>query len=278
MFDIERAIREWREAQAAALGSRPEVVDELEGHLREELRRLLATGQPAERAWQTALARLGAPGQLAAEFAKVPASAGWLPAKLALFLPVAVGILAVWAIVASNFQPLLATHVFAVTVGYTATFAIGALAVWSIFTRALSGWDERRATALRAAAWKLTLGGLVLTAVGVVLGSWWARDNLGRWWGWDPVEVGGLSVLVWYCLALACLAWGATGGRIDMLLGLIGNVVVGLSWFVPTLARGHGYAGLSPVVVLLCGFVLAQVLILGVLFVPAGRWARQRAA
>jgi hypothetical protein len=278
MFDIERAIQQWREAQAAALGSRPEVVDELEGHLREELRRLMAAGQPAERAWETALARLGAPQQLAAEFAKVPPGPSWLPAKLALFLPAAVGVLAAWAIVAKGIQPLLASHVFAVTVGYTTTFAVGALAVWAIFTRVLSGWDERRALALRATAWKLTLGGLVLTALGVLLGSWWASDHLGRWWGWDLVEVGGLSVLVWYCVALACLLWGPTGGKVEMLLGLVGNVVVGLSWFGPALARGHGYDSLTPMAILLFGFVLAQVLILGIVFVPAGRWARQRAA
>jgi ABC-type transport system involved in cytochrome c biogenesis permease subunit len=30
--------------------------------------------------------------------------------------------------------------------------------------------------------------------VGVVLGGWWAADNLGRFWGWDPKEIGGLSV------------------------------------------------------------------------------------
>jgi hypothetical protein len=65
MFDLEQHIREWRQAQTAALGGRTEAIDELESHLREEMNRLVQSGQAMEQAWDTALTRLGAPGQLA---------------------------------------------------------------------------------------------------------------------------------------------------------------------------------------------------------------------
>src|SRR5215831_16437262 len=82
MFDLEERIRHWRQAQAHALGGRAEVLDELESHLREEVQRLVAAGQTPGSAWETALAHLGDPRQLAAEFGKVspPGALGWLPA------------------------------------------------------------------------------------------------------------------------------------------------------------------------------------------------------
>jgi hypothetical protein len=284
VFDLEQRIQQWRYTLAQALTGRPEVIAELESHLREEVHRLLQAGQTPELAWEEALRRLGGPEQLAAEFGKLPpaGSAFWLPARLVLIAQIILSVCLAGGVLLTLKQgktrPLLAAHVFAVTAGYTTTFAVGLLAVWSIFTRAVHGWDARRTEAVRATAWKLTLAGLVLTGVGVGLGCWWARDNLGRYWGWDPKEVGALGVLAWYGLMVWCLQWRPRSERAGMLMGVVGNVVVSLSWFGAALvADVHSY-GIPPYLpVCLAGFVISQLLIFGVAFVPPGRLARRRA-
>ena len=37
---------------------------------------------------------------------------------------------------------------------------------------------------------------LFFSFVGTVLGGLWADDSWGRFWGWDPKEIGGFSVVV----------------------------------------------------------------------------------
>jgi len=85
MFDLEKQIQQWRQTLAGALGGQAEVIEELETHLREEVQRLVRSGQAPERAWETALGRLGSPQQLAGEFGKLPPRPGvWLPGRLVL--------------------------------------------------------------------------------------------------------------------------------------------------------------------------------------------------
>jgi hypothetical protein len=275
MFDLEQHIRAWRQAQADALPGRPEAIAELESHLRDEVQRLVDAGQTVAAAWPLALSRLGQPAELAVEFAKLPppAPAFWWPARLTLFAPIPLGVALaalLAARIAAGMDLLLAAHVFTVTLGYSVTFAVGALAVCSILTRALRGWDAHRAAALRAVVCKLTMAGLALTAIGVALGGVWAREHWGRLWGWDLVEIGGLSVLTWYTVMLVCLRAGAAGERAGMLLGVAGNVVVSLSWFGPRLAEHFTAAAW-----ILVAFVTAQIVLFAVAFVPAGRLARR---
>jgi hypothetical protein len=113
---------------------------------------------------------------------------------------------------------------------------------------------------------------LVLTAAGVGLGAWWAHDNLGRAWGWDPLEVGGMSVLIWYGLMMLCLLRRQSDGRAEMLLGVAGNAVVSLSWFgagMLAARRTYGFT-LSWAVCLLIGFVLLQVVMACLALAPVG--------
>jgi hypothetical protein len=281
VFDLERRIQEWRQTMAETLGDRPEIIDELEGHLREEVQRLAQSGQAPERAWEAALQRLGKPGPLAEEFAKVPAGP-WLPARLVGLVLVVLSAGLAWFLLSAlgrgRFGPLLACHVFAVTLGYTATLAVGVLAGWSILARAVAGRDARRAEAFRSAAWKLSAAALVLTAVGVALGAWWARDHLGHIWTWDPREFGGLGVLTWDGVLLACLL-GRRAALPGLLLGVAGNMVVSLAWFGPALLgvppRWYGSPATLPF--LLVGFLMSQLVLLGLAFVPAGRLARRQA-
>jgi len=280
MFDLEERIRHWRQAQAHALGGSAEVLDELESHLREEVQRLIAAGQTPANAWETALARLGDPRQLAAEFGKVsaPGALGWLPARVIVAELALLGLGLAWLIGTKLFQGqfgvLLAGHVFTIILGYVTIFAVGFLAVWALLSRVVAGTEARQGEGFRAAASALAAAALVLNAVGVVLGGWWAADNLGRFWGWDAKEIGGLSVVVWNAVLLLWLRFRPAAFLVGMVLAGVGNVVVGLSWFVPALLDNRHSYGFGPP---LLGFVIVQLVLLLLALVPAGWLARQRA-
>jgi hypothetical protein len=281
MFDLEAQIKQWRRAQGEALGGRAEVVDELESHLREGVQRLMQSGEAPESAWQLALGRLGSPRELAAEFDRVGSGlTSWRPGKVVL---VAQGCLAVWltwllvsGVVGGRMSLLLAAHVFAITLGYATTFAVGALAAWAVFRRATGHWDARQTAGLRSAARWLATSGLALTAAGVALGAWWAGDNLGRMWAWDLKESGAAAVLLWGGLLLCCLWRRRSSGVPEMLLGVLGNAGMSLVWFGPLLLAGqHPYGmSVSSGVLWLVVFLVAQVLLVGMALLPAASLAR----
>jgi hypothetical protein len=264
MFDLEQRIQEWRQRVLAELTGRAEVIDELESHLREEVQHLVQSGQQPPEAWALALHRLGTPRQLAGEFRKLPAQV-WLPGRAVLIALICITGVVLWILLTKLLQeqmePLIAVHVFTVTAGYLAMFAVGTLAAWSLLIRALRGWTEHRATAFRAYALRMTLGGVVLTLLGVATGAWWARDHLGRFWGWDGKEIGGLAVLAWHGLMLVGLQVRKPV-LTPVLLGVLGNLVVSLSWFGPAAAASTHAYGQTGFATGLAAFVVLQGLIL----------------
>jgi cation transport ATPase len=71
MFDLDTKILEWRK-QMLALGVKsPVLLDELEGHLREEIERQVTSGVNDEAAFKSALEKIGATGALKVEFTKL---------------------------------------------------------------------------------------------------------------------------------------------------------------------------------------------------------------
>jgi Cytochrome C assembly protein len=267
--DIERQIERWRRGLPASLAGRPDVIDELEGHLRDELARLVAGGVPADEAWAKAVERLGTPDALAAEFAKVP-PARWLPGTVvpAVFLVAGLG---VGGLIASRVWgreagPLLAIHVLTVTWGYLAALAAGALAVWVVAEGAYRGDGRRGMAAFRRPASGLAWASLSMTAVGVVLGAVWASGRLGRAWDWDPREVGGLGVLLCAGLSAVVVRLNARAG---MAAAIAGSTAAVLAWFVPPLLETGGASGVGLGVVL--GTVVGGQLVLMALAVAHPR-------
>jgi len=278
MCDLESRIEQWRRSLAESVGRR-EVIDELESHLRDEFQRLVQTGQPPEQAFATAAARLGSPQALAAEFAKVPPAAPWLPVRWVTVAQIAVAALLLGLLLTrirdGRMGLLLASHVFAVTLGYCGVFFVGALAVCYILVRPFGDLSRVQAESLRRAALRLTGVALALTALGVVLGGFWARENLGFYWEWDPREIGGLAVLGWGGLMLVMLGRRLVGDLGGMLLAVVGNVVVSLAWFGSVMVvRSYGF---STGFYLLVLFVLSQLALLALGFVPPGRLRGRRA-
>src|SRR5260370_30050969 len=89
MANLEERITQWRRELAESLGGSAEVLEELEGHLRDEIGRLVQAGQPAEHAFDAAVTRLGAPQALAAEFARLAPPVSWLPFRPAFVVVIA---------------------------------------------------------------------------------------------------------------------------------------------------------------------------------------------
>jgi hypothetical protein len=70
MFDLEKQIVGWRRQMRASGLKSPEALDELEGHLREELARQQKLGLSASAAFEAAIQQMGQTGAVAGEFGK----------------------------------------------------------------------------------------------------------------------------------------------------------------------------------------------------------------
>src|SRR4051812_47710777 len=71
MFDLERAITEWRKQMVAAGVKNGEVLSELESHLRDDIQREIQAGLTAQRAFKIAVERIGGAQAIKSEFAKI---------------------------------------------------------------------------------------------------------------------------------------------------------------------------------------------------------------
>lgn len=280
MTELEPRIAQWRQTLAAALGERPDVLDELESHLREEIQRLLLAGHNAEQAFATAAARLGGPREIAAEFAKLPPTpVPWLPARLVLAAAIAWACLGTGLLLRTDREPLLIVHLVAVTLGYTGTLFVGLLSACYLFARPFADLAPGQRLSWNRAAVVLTATSAALTAAGVLLGGVWAREHLGRFWAWDARETAGLVITLWNVALLALLVSRHASITVRAVLGVVGSVVVLLGWFGVSwlLSRRHSYGyadGLETTFALVIA-CHAAVLALGLL--PAGCLRLKRA-
>jgi hypothetical protein len=281
MANLEERIGRWRRELAESLGGSAEALEELEGHLRDEVARLMQAGQSAEQAFEAATARLGDGPALAAEFARAQPAAPWWPVRVGFGALVAcAGWLAglMLARLGGDLDLLLAVHVGAITLGYTTTLLIGALAACYVVARPFGVPAPRQVTGLTRVALALTALALGLTALGVVLGGFWAQERLGRFWGWDAKETGGALVLLWDAAIIVVLGRRLVSEHAALVLGLAGNAVVALAWFGPhVLGLGlHAY-GWPPLALPLGVFLVAQVGLACLGLVPPGYLRGRRA-
>src|ERR1700720_2067304 len=70
MFDLEKAIGDWRRQMLAAGIKAPEPLGELESHLRDDVERQVSAGTTAQQAFGAAVQRIGEAAALSAEFAR----------------------------------------------------------------------------------------------------------------------------------------------------------------------------------------------------------------
>lgn len=148
------------------------------------------------------------------------------------------------AVLDSNFW--LTTHVLTVTMGYSATFLAGALAVAHIAGTLLK-MNPATGRALERMTYGIVCFGLLFSFVGTVLGGIWADQSWGRFWGWDPKETWALITWIVYTGYLhtrMVLGWR---GKLSAIASLAGFACVLITWFgvsyLPGLAGGlHSYA------------------------------------
>jgi ABC-type transport system involved in cytochrome c biogenesis permease subunit len=177
------------------------------------------------------------------------------------------------AVLDSNFW--LATHVIIITLGYSATFLAGALAMvfllMGVFTRYLT---KERASALSRMVYGVVCFALLLSFVGTVLGGIWADQSWGRFWGWDPKENGAALVVLINAIILHARWGGLIRDRGIMVLAVGGNIVTAWSWFgTNMLGIGlHSYGFMDAAVFWMMAFVVSQLVVMTVGLTPLVAW------
>jgi ABC-type transport system involved in cytochrome c biogenesis permease subunit len=169
----------------------------------------------------------------------------------------------------------LATHVVAITTGYSAMFLAGMLAIIyvirGVFTRSL---NKKTADSLTRMTYGVVCFATFFSFVGTVLGGIWADQSWGRFWGWDPKENGAVLIVLW-CAVILHARWGGyIRQRGLMIMVIFGNVITSFSWFgVNMLGVGlHSYGFMQKAFPWLCGFILSQLALMAVAAVPLERW------
>lgn len=177
------------------------------------------------------------------------------------------------AVLDTNFW--LATHVVVVTLGYSATFVAGVLAmifvIRGVFTASL---DQPTAKSLNKMIYGIVCFATLFSFVGTVLGGIWADQSWGRFWGWDAKENGALMIVLWNALVLHA-RWGAlVRDRGLMALVLGGNIVTSWSWFgVNMLGIGlHSYGFMDAAFWWLMFFVATQLALMVTALLPLSMW------
>ncbi len=183
------------------------------------------------------------------------------------------------AVLDSNFW--LATHVVVVTIGYSATYLAGFLAVLYILRGALTrGLDATTASALERMVYGITCFATLFSLVGTILGGIWADQSWGRFWGWDPKENGALIIVIWNALILH-VRWGRLcGARGFMALAVFGNIVTTWSWFgTNMLGVGlHSYGFMDRAFPWLIGFAASQLALIALATLNGLPWRSRESA
>ena len=175
----------------------------------------------------------------------------------------------------------LATHVVAITTGYSAMFLAGMLAmiyiVRGVFTRSLT---KQTADSLARMTYGVVCFATLFSFVGTVLGGIWADQSWGRFWGWDPKENGAVLIVLWCAIILHARWGGFIRQRGLMIMAIFGNVVTSFSWFgVNMLGVGlHSYGFMQKAFPWLVGFMLSQSALMCVAAMPLERWRSFRTA
>jgi ABC-type transport system involved in cytochrome c biogenesis permease subunit len=169
----------------------------------------------------------------------------------------------------------LATHVVAITTGYSAMFLAGMLAiiyvVRGVFTRSLT---KHTADSLARMTYGVVCFATLFSFVGTVLGGIWADQSWGRFWGWDPKENGAVLIVLWCAIILHARWGGFIRQRGLMIMAIFGNVVTSFSWFgVNMLGVGlHSYGFMQKAFPWLVGFIVSQLALMTIAAMPLERW------
>ncbi|MBM3840780.1 MAG: hypothetical protein FJ398_23035 [Verrucomicrobia bacterium] len=134
----------------------------------------------------------------------------------------------------------LVTHVLSITLGYAAfALAMGlGHVILSLYLFKPAAVNER--SQIHQLLYRALQIGVLLLAIGTILGGVWANYSWGRFWGWDPKETWALIALLLYIFALhGRLAgwWGNFG--LSVAAAVCFNGVL-MAWYGVNLVLGKG--------------------------------------
>ena len=177
------------------------------------------------------------------------------------------------AVLDSNFW--LATHVIIITLGYSAMFLAGALAVVFILLGLFSKkFGRNDAKSLSNMVYGITCFAALFSLVGTILGGIWGDQSWGRFWGWDPKENGALMIILMSAIVLHARWGGICKERGIMNLAICGNIITAWSWFGTNLLgvglHSYGFTDSGFFTMLL--FILSQLWFIGMSFIPWSYW------
>jgi hypothetical protein len=242
MFDLEKSIANWRKQMLAAGIKTPAPLDELELHLREEIRVRLAAGVAERQAFADAVTQIGRADSLREEFNKMPGSGTlWINGGWLLWA----GLATIAAIFLAREQSekhmgvLLTAHIFTLTFGYLTAFFAGTFSALHIWMQ----WSGGKSPGIRqrfiSASNRFADFATVLVAFSFGLGMIWTNEHLGHYWIRDIREItafGALALLV--ALFITRRIWQPKEPK-QALLGLGASLTVGTAWFsLPLFAHG----------------------------------------
>ncbi|MBK7876255.1 MAG: cytochrome c biogenesis protein CcsA [Planctomycetes bacterium] len=135
------------------------------------------------------------------------------------------------AVLDTNFW--LATHVTAITIGYSAGMLAALLASLYLITKVVG--FKRSEPAFHHGLGRMVYGvlcfGLIFSTVGTILGGIWANESWGRFWGWDPKENGALLICLSQLVILHCRMGGILREHGVCMATAFGGTVIAFSWF-----------------------------------------------
>lgn len=134
----------------------------------------------------------------------------------------------------------LTTHVLTVTISYAAFALAFALGHFILAGQIIKGGKVAANRELYAYIYRALQAGVLLLAVGVVLGAVWANYSWGRFWDWDPKETWSLIALLGYLFVLhGRLAgwWSGFGFTVGAVLGFQGIL---MCWYGVNYILGAG--------------------------------------
>lgn len=139
------------------------------------------------------------------------------------------------AVLQSNFW--LTTHVLTITLGYAAFLLALAVAHIALGTVIAGG---KLSAELTNYVYRTMQVGVLLLAIGTILGAVWANYSWGRFWDWDPKETWALIALLVYLFILhGRLAgrWAGFGLSVGAVLGFMSII---MAWYGVNFVLGVG--------------------------------------
>jgi hypothetical protein len=129
---------------------------------------------------------------------------------------------------------LLGAHLGSIIFAYVVPFLLAVVGTYAILRAAMVKSGQTQFQNRFAGQCRFLFGVITLvSATGVILGGLWAERHWGRFWGWDPKEIGGLSVvvcaLVLYVLVTRRKPSSVYLGQASLVMSLVTFV----AWFGP---------------------------------------------